>query len=223
VSYGLVCKTASGEIQFDSRKQMSSYVVTSRGNASSVSVGTNCLVFIKGNSSTVDKVIWGSLSGSVYSFNAFDIVTRTNTSASLDYIVCTPSADISIDAGDDYGLRVYNPDGTVQFDSRSVKDSKHFVITDYQARLTLSGNSADATQPFLASTSSDYVEIKRYSDFDATNAQEYSVFGVRTTGTGGAQAKYEAHARFAITGEFGTFYQIIYATNLYTILTSQLT
>lgn len=223
MSYGLICKTASGEIQFDSTKQMSSYVITSRGNASSVTVGANCLVFIKGNSSTVDKVIWGDLSASTYTFKAFDITARTNSTVSLDYIVCTPSADVSIPAGDDYGLRVYNPDGTVQFDSRTVKDSKHFAITDYQARLTLTGNSADATQPYLTSTASEYVEIKRYSDFAATNAQEYSIFGVKTSGTAGAESKYEAHARFAITGEFGTFYQIVYATNLYTILSAQLT
>ena len=220
MTYGLVCKTSSGEIQFDSTKQMNSYVISSRGNASSVTVGSDCLVFIKGNSTTTDKVIWGELSGNTYTFKAFDDVTRTNSTVTLDYFVCTPSKDITPAVGDDYGLRVYNPDGTVQFDSRSVKNDKHFSINDYRARLTMTG---DATDGDLNSSTSEYIEIKRYSSFSATNSEEYVISGVQSLTTAGTQYKYYGHARFEITTELGAFYQIVYATNLKTILIAQLT
>lgn len=220
MTYGLVCKTASGEIQFDSTKQMNSYVISTYGSASSVTVGTDCLVFVKGNSTTTDKVIWGELSGSTYTFKAFDPTTRTNTTVTLNYFVCTPSKDITPATGDDYGLQVYNPDGTVQFDSRSIKSDKHFSINDYRARLTMTGDTTDGD---LNSSASEYVEIKRYSSFSATNSEEYFIRGVQSLTTAGTQYKYSGHARFEIITELGTFYQIIYATNLKTILIGQLT
>ena len=220
MTYGLICKTTSGEIQFDSRKQMNSYVVSARGTASSVTVGPDCLVFIKGNSSTTDKVIWGELSGTTYTFKTFDVTTRTTNTVTLDYFVCTPCKDITPEVGDEYGLRVYSPDGTVQFDSRAVKDDKHFRVTDYRTRLTLIGDGSDGD---LTTNTTEYVEIKRYSLFSPVNADEYGVSGVLSLTASGTQYKYYGHVRFETVTLLGTFYQVVDATNLKTILIAELT
>ena len=224
MSYGLVCKNANGDIQFDSTKQMDSYVVSARGTGSSVTVNSSCLVFVQGTSSTSGKTIWGDVSGNTLTFKAWSpLPSNSNTTVSLPYIVCSRSTDIIVPSGETYGLRVYNPDGTVQFDSRSVKNDKHFTITDYQERLTLNGNPFDVNEPFLTTSTSEYVEIKRYSSNSIASAQEFTISGIKSSGTNGKTYKYHGQVRFEITTELGTFYQDFNTTNFSTILIAKLT
>lgn len=166
--HGLVVHNASGQLMFDSRRQMNSYVVTSYGTASTINASSNCLVFIQGSTAVASKIVYGEDNANgTFSFYTYDISTGTTASVNLSYICATPSSSVSVPAGETHGLLVRSPDGSTQFDSRTVTTDAHFRITDYFTRLELSGNSTDGTQPILTSDSAEYIELSRNTFFSS--------------------------------------------------------
>lgn len=198
--YGLVVNNAAGDIMFDSRRQMDSYVVASYGNASSVTTKFGDLVFVKGDSSVSDELIYiepfdfSGGSTTTRSFFKYDPTTQSSTAVSLDYIHVAPSANIAPDTGDDYGLLIKSPDGSVQFDSRSIKSDAHYSITDVWRRLELFGN---GTGPTLTTTSAEYVELTRSTSVSVSVGE--SVRAIKFTGTNGNVPKY---MDYIVTGIF---------------------
>ena len=164
--YGLMVNNSNGDIMFDSRRQMNSYVVVDYGTGSSVSVQAGDLVFVQGSTAVATKIIYGLPSaGNTYSFYGYDPVAQTTGSVSLSYLVVRYSANITIPSGDTHGLIVKNPDGTVQFDSRSVQSDVHFTITDYFGRLTVPGDAALPASPTLTTDTAEYVELTRWTRY----------------------------------------------------------
>ena len=164
--YGLAVNNSNGDIMFDSRRQMNSYVLQSYGTASSVSVEAGDLVCVQGSTAVASKIIYGLPSiGGTYSFYAYDPTARTTASVSLSYMVVRQSKDVTIPANEDFGLLVRNPDGSTQFDSRTVQSDAHCRITDYFGRLTVPGNAALPASPNLITDTSEYVELTRWTSF----------------------------------------------------------
>ena len=118
-------------------------------------------------------------------------------------------------AGENYGLLVKNPDGSVQFDSRSVQSDSHFTVTDYHGRKTLNG---DATSAVLTTDSAEYVELLRTSQFSGLG-NLYSLTGIQFFGTGNNQPKFWSFTRATdFQGNVVTTYQ----QNLSAILIAEL-
>lgn len=195
--YGLAVHNELGQILFDSRKQMTSYVVSDYGTASSVNANGSDLVFVKGSASVSSSIIYGvqNLNGT-YAFFALDPSTGVTSSVSLPYLVATRSADVTPDPSDTYGLLVKSPDGTVQFDSRSIQSDSHFKITANFPRLTLPGDANSPSSPTLITDSAEYVEIRRYSEFFAAGSS-LAITGIQFFGTNGNQPKFWSY--FQIT------------------------
>ena len=164
--YGLAVNSASGNIMFDSRRQMSSYVLYDYGSGTGVTTQGDDLVFVKGSAAVQSLIIYAktvlSSPTSSYEFRGYNPSTGADSLVTLDYLHIVKSADVSPDVGDDFGLMVLNPDGTVQFDSRSLKSDTHFSITDYHARQSLAGNASIG--PNLVTTTAEYVEITKNSE-----------------------------------------------------------
>lgn len=139
--YGMVVKNSNGDIMFDSRKFMGSLVVVAEGNASSFTdYQSGDWVFVKGGNAP-DNVIYSNISGSTISFGEFDLSADSDLGAVfVDYFVLRESANISVPAGEDYGLMIRNPDGSVQFDSRTVKTNYHYAVTGYNPPRDVLGN-----------------------------------------------------------------------------------
>lgn len=217
--YGLAVKSATGATMFDSRKQMSSYVVADYGTGSTVDIKTGDLIFVQGSAALSSLIIYadiglGSGTGTV-TFKGFDQATNTTTTVSLSYLHVTPSKEVAIPSGDDFGLLVKNPDGSVQFDSRSVQSDAHFAITDYHARKTLTG---DALASVLITDSAEYVEILRNSNFSGIG-NSYSITGVQFFGTGGNSPKFWSYFQVK---DFNQNVIRSYQRNLSTILIAEL-
>ena len=186
MSYGLAVNNANGDILFDSRRQMDSYVVAYYGRGTGA-IGTfNDLIFVKGEVAVKDKLVVCqkafNQNGSVtYSFHTFDPSTKTLSAAiSLDYMHLMQSATIGPDTNDNFGLQIKNPDGTIQFDSRSLKSDAHYTIVDVHRRLELFGNGLGSA---LTTDSSQYIEVARTTSASAIiNA---AVSSIKFTGANG--------------------------------------
>ena len=216
--YGVVCLTSLAEIQFDSRKTMKSYVLESTGTASSCSISTDSLVFVKGKAGIADLPVYGTASGGTYSFFTFDDSDNSSTAVSLDYMVCTPALAITPAAGDDYGLMVMNSDGTVQFDSRAIKEDEHFVITDYWLRQDLVGDPDAAGAQFITSDTAEYFEIRRNTGA-TIDPELQAVTGVQFNGTNGEFPKF---VNFITSGSFEFGFTTDYYPNNSVLLIAEL-
>lgn len=157
--HGLVVKNNNGGVMFDSRKGMSSYVVREIGTGveTSFTLNDGDMVFAKRPSSTsnnwwTDKIIFGSSTlGPLgppenprsYGFYAFtDLSSGVSAEVNpvvMDYFVVTHAKNIDV-SSEDYGLIIKNSDGTLQFDSRAIKNGQHFLITDYYPPRTFDGD-----------------------------------------------------------------------------------
>jgi len=149
--YALTVYNDNGGLMFDSRRKMSSYVVTEVGTGVQP-VDTDIdlfedLVFIRPPAGQrqfmTQYVIFRSIpSISTDSdgngnpilvnngkFYGYDIAADDGTADELvlDYFVAKHSSRVTSD--EEYGLLVSNEDGSTQFDSRSVKTGNHFNIT----------------------------------------------------------------------------------------------
>jgi hypothetical protein len=131
MSYGLEVYNASNQLMFDTTKGLSSYVVRSYGVASEITLNNEDILFVKPTNSNLSEAnryyFAENSSGNTYQFkygNPTSSTTKTPTS--LDYFVICPSANIG--GTGDYGLVIYNENGTTQFDSRGVLSDKHFQI-----------------------------------------------------------------------------------------------
>lgn len=195
--YGLVVNNASGDIMFDSRRQMDSYVVASYGNALGVNGNISDLVFIKGDVSVKDKLVfverYAITGGTAYTFQTFDPTTRTKTPVALDYIHVRPSGMITPPAGEDYGLMIKNPDGTVQFDSRSIQTDAHFSITKVWRRLDLYGNGLGSA---LTTSSGQYIEVGRTTSVSVII--NVALSAIEFSGSTGNVAKYVSYVETGI-------------------------
>lgn len=152
--YGLTVYNNNNGLMFDTRRGMNSYVVTevSTGTGPSVPEGTwdpetqtgtfpisdADFVFVKLPASYSDSIIYYNAFESKFYASTFDVsyangipstTWGTPTEATLDFFTVKHSSKVS--STDDYGLIIYNDDGTIQFDSRSVQQAKHFQITSF--------------------------------------------------------------------------------------------
>ena len=131
MSYGLEVYNSSSQLMFDTTKGLSSYVVRSYGVASEITLNNGDILFVKPTNSNLSEAnryyFAENSSGNTYQFKYGNPVnSTTKTSTNLDYFVICPSANIGSTA--DYGLVIYNEDGSTQFDSRGVLSDKHFQI-----------------------------------------------------------------------------------------------
>ena len=165
--FGLVVKNNSGGTMFDSRKGMNSYVIREMGTASAVSDTTNIvdeLIFIRppvGQTAALgSKILYASprVNGQACGFYQYDDSTRIWSSVTLDYFVVSHSKNITFSDG--YGVQVRNSDGSVQFDSRSVKLGNHFLITSYHPPYSVTG---DGGQRYSLGDVNDYWEIGKWT------------------------------------------------------------
>ena len=197
--YGLVVNNENGNVMFDSRRQMNSYVLYDYGSGTGVTAQGDDLVFVKGTAAVSSLIIYArqvlALPNSSWEFRGYNASTGADTAVTLDYMHIVKSADVTPDAGDDFGLMVKNPDGSVQFDSRSMKSDTHFSITDYHARKSLAGNSSG---PTLVSNTGEYVEITKNTDVQIFGGID-SVRGVQWFG--GNSPKYWAYTTSAPFGQ----------------------
>lgn len=194
MSYGIAVNNAQGDILFDSRRQMDSYVVASYANGFGVVGSFNDLLFIKGDVSVKDKLVVVSRTfnsnGTISKvFETFDPSTNTLAPVSLDYLHLMPSAMIGPDTNDNFGFQVRNPDGTIQFDSRSIKSDAHYEIVDVHRRHELWGNGLGSP---LTSDSSQYVEVGRTTS--ATVLIGAVVNSIKFTGSQGNIPVYYAYS-----------------------------
>ena len=160
-NYGLVVNNNNGGIMFDSRRGMSSYIVKEVGTGTYANLSSNDdFIFIKrpsGESSSFyinniflssrDDLVNGNAglippgagNNPIRNFFKYNQSTETFSTATLDYFVVTHSSNIDT-TSEDYGLLINNSNGSVQFDSRSVTNDDHFLITDYFQPGSVSGN-----------------------------------------------------------------------------------
>ena len=216
--YGLVSFTALGSVQFDSRKQMNSFVVDSSGTGSSAPISTDSLVFVKGKAGLTGLYVYGTASGGNYSFRTYNPSNQTTASVSLSYLVCTPAKDVTVAAGDDFGLIVKSPDGTVQFDSRAMIEDEHFNITDYWVRQDQPGNPDASGSDILTTDTAEYVELRRNSVVQI-DPEFQQVSGIRFSGTNGEFAKFVSIER---SGSFESGFSTVYNNNRASILIAEL-
>ena len=160
-NYGLVVNNSNGGIMFDSRRGMNSYVVKEVGTGTYVNLNSNDdFIFIKrpsgeshsfysnniflssrhdlvnGNAGLIPT---GAGNNPIRNFFKYNQSTGTFSTATLDYFVVTHSSNIDT-TSEDYGLLINNSNGSVQFDSRSVTNDDHFLITDAKRPGSISGD-----------------------------------------------------------------------------------
>lgn len=172
MAYGLSIQNTAGGVMFDSRRQMSSMVLVEHGTQTGVTdYQAGDWVFVKGPADSNNVVfVDRDTTASTLDFKKRPTTTLSttanDTAALCDYFVLRQSKDIPPEAGDNYGLLVLNPDGSTQFDSRSVQSDKHYNITG-------------VTQPFTA--------IANYLQVGLTD--EYCRMDFWSTGTPLARAR----------------------------------
>ena len=189
-NYGLVVNNANGGLMFDSQRKMNSYVVTEIGYSStspSTTIANDDFVFVKVPSGQAanfaNTVIFLSPLGSFYGRVKTDPNVpgdpTTFSSASLvnlDYFVVKHSSKVT--STENYGLVIYNEDGTVQFDSRSITLGNHFLITGYNETRSVDAWSAIDGGASLGDIN-DYWEISRWTSGTlATFGQETAIVGI---------------------------------------------
>ena len=143
MAYGLQIFNTAGQLMFDTTRDMDSYVVKSSGTASSVTLTLGDILFVKiptasqtaSNLFTYFAEEQGWPTPNTATTQTFDFYRAnpeqsgsTITSFTFDYFIITPSKNVSV-GSDTYGLQVFNEDGTVQFDSRTL-GSNHFQTAD---------------------------------------------------------------------------------------------
>lgn len=243
--YGLTVYNDNNGLMFDSRRGMNSYVVTevSSGTGPTVPSGAGTLpisdadfIFVKLPSSLSNSVIYYNHFTSKFYSRTFSIsssngITNTTwgspTEATLDFFTVKHSSKVS--STDDYGLIVYNPDGTIQFDSRSVQQSNHFQITSF-----IQSGFSGAWGPLGGGTSlgplsgnGDYWEISKWTGGGGISIGSLQITGIWPAGNGPYAINYQSVG--GGTGGFpggmsGTTATETWSSKIYgTIMTSVLT
>jgi len=153
MSYGLQIFNAFGQLMFDTTREMDSYVVKSSGSASSVTLTLGDILFVKipsgsqtaNNNLTYFAEEQGYPTPNTATTQTFDFYRAnpefsgsTITSFTFDYFIISPSKNIN--SNENYGFQIFNEDGTIQFDSRTV-GANHFQIVDSFSYPDVGGNS----------------------------------------------------------------------------------
>lgn len=216
--YGLTVYNDNNGLMFDSRRGMNSYVVTevSSGTGPTVPSGAGTLpisdadfIFVKLPASLSNSVIYYNHFTSKFYSRTFSISSSngiTNTTwgspaeATLDFFTVKHSSKVS--STDDYGLIVYNPDGTIQFDSRSVQQSNHFQITSF-----IQSGFSGAWGPLGGGTSldplsgnGDYWEISKWTGGGGLSFDSLQITGIWPAGNGPYAINYSS-----VSGGIGGF------------------
>jgi len=186
--YGLTVYNNNGGLMFDTRRDMNSYVVTEVGTGtapSDFSLADGDFLFVaipSGQASAMSQyVIFLGLNTGTLSveFKGYPIDTDgAVVSLTLDYFVVKHAKNVT--STDTHGLVVYNDDGTIQFDSRSVKTGNHFTITSYTQPKSIIGWTPTTGGVDLGDPS-DYWEIGTWT-FGSFSFEGKYVRGIRLTG-----------------------------------------
>jgi hypothetical protein len=142
MSYGIQLFNSRGGTQFDSDKNRETYIVTSSGSGTSAVFSDSAanILFVRG--SNPDYLYWGNGhdDGNFY-FHAWDVanagsetVTEDFTSLSsgdvtMKYFIAKKSNTVTVPAGEKYGILIKSPNGTTQFDSRTIISNENFTLT----------------------------------------------------------------------------------------------
>jgi hypothetical protein len=202
MAYGLQVFNASGQLMFDTTRDMDSYVVKSSGTASSVTLTLGDILFVRvptadqtaNNNLTFFAEEQGYPTPNTATTQTFDFYRcnpefsgPTLTSVNFDYFIIAASKNVSV-GSDTYGLTISNEDGTTQFDSRTV-GSNHFQTVDSFSYPDVGGNGNYTT----IANGSQYISLTNFggnpsfpsvwSYFDRSNAggplSSYQIAGFR--------------------------------------------
>lgn len=176
MSYGLEVYNAQGQLMFDTTKTLSSYVVKSYGTASSITLSQYDILFVKPvdgditSNNDFRRYIIEPQSVSQATTQTFDFMfanpaqSVSKFSTTLDYFVIAPSWTFPT-TGEEYGLVIYNEDGSVQFDARSTTSDKHFQIINSYSYPDVGGNGNGTNVCNAASngSSDEYLSVTHFS------------------------------------------------------------
>lgn len=187
MSYGIQVFNSNGNIMFDVAKILKSYVLKASGTATSVSVSTGEHLFVK-LPSTGDNSLNHIVEPQNYptqgtsatqTFNFYKInpaFTFTKFSESLDYFIIKPSRDFTPSA--DYGVRILNSDGTVQFDTRTATQTDNFKLVDfYTYPDTGNGTVRASSNQYISVTSFENTTYPNvWTEADFSNPDDYQFY-----------------------------------------------
>lgn len=184
MSYGLEIYNEQGQLMFDTTKSLSSYVVRSHGIATEITLTQYDILFVKPvdgditSNNDFRRYVIEPQTSSQASTQTFDFKfanpnqSVSKFSVSLDYFIIAPSWTVP-NAGEDYGLTIYNEDGSIQFDARSATSDKHFQIINSYSYPDVGGNGNGTNVCNAASdgSSDEYLSVTHFasnSNFPST-------------------------------------------------------
>ena len=203
MSYGIQVFNSNGNIMFDAAKTLKSYVLKASGTATSVSVSAGEHLFVKlpsNGDTALNHIVEHSNypnnnTATTQTFNFYKInpaFTFTKFSESLDYFIIKPSRDFTTSG--DYGVRILNSDGTVQFDTRTATQTKNFKLVDFWTYPnTGNGTVRASTNQYISVTSFEnttYPNVWTESDASTANSDDYSFYSFEYLSNG--QVKFES-------------------------------
>lgn len=188
MSYGLQVFSDSNTVQIDSDKTYSYYKVTQASSGTTVTTTDRReVVFIKPvNGTTASNDIWGASTvpngnGFIYTFK------RGTTTTSVDYFVVRHTRADTATTG--YGLRVYNVDSQLAFDSGVFTNIlRKTIYIKTVSPIGRSGNPANSTS--IVYSLSDYlttyaslVGTNQFTNNGGTSSSGFLVWGYNSSTT----------------------------------------
>lgn len=187
MSYGIQVFNSNGNIMFDAAKTLKSYVLKASGTATSVSVSAGEHLFVKLPSSgdnSLNHIVEPQNyptqgTSATQTFNFYKInpaFTFNKFSESLDYFIIKPSRDFT--ASGNYGVRIFNSDGTVQFDTRTATQTNNFKIVDfYTYPDTGNGTVRASSNQYISVTSFENTTYPNvWTEADFSNSDDYQFY-----------------------------------------------
>lgn len=152
MAYGVLVQADDATLQIDSNNPYSYLKVVANTSATTATVATNQLLFIK--PTTLNTIYGANIVGTTYTFknNSFTTVT-------LSYIICESSKNAAAIASG-YGLQIYNSDSQLCFDSNiftSTAVAVQIVKIIPFGSPTVSGNSSLSSS--IVYTGADYASV----------------------------------------------------------------
>ena len=167
MAYGLFVQTSNGVLQLDSENSERYAHVKSSGTASSFTITSGDLLFIRfpqPSSGSAKYYYLYNTSGNNYVIREFSGGT---TAYSMTYVIVGTQVSTSLPSNPDtYGLQVYNADNEITLDSRKYVSNVNFEATKYIEPNTLRGygvsgydSGGDPSDALITSNFSDYVHF----------------------------------------------------------------
>lgn len=151
MTYGILIKNDSGDVQIDTNTPGRGIIVRDSGTTSStnrtISLVTNekRLVFARPTNRTTgsEEIAWNPLGNDAF-------VDQDGNATYCDYVVGVWADTVQGTPSGDYGIQLYNSDGELAFDSRLFNGNGGFGITNF-----IQPGTAPASAPFNSPISTD--------------------------------------------------------------------